>query len=189
MWRPDPEVEKLCLTCKDGQNPPTRAQEVCVRARACVWHRFFCQFFACWGSEWLSELLSRSLSVCVAAGAPCVCAGVWADVCYDRTSSVTVPLCFFRMATACSCVAPCRLSPFTARIWSPRFRRPSAAAAPWNQPTRSTFTFPVPRSTWHHQTETGPDLVEDGLHVDRQVSVRTAEATDDAEAEPLWTFF
>lgn len=30
-----------------------------------------------------------------------------------------------------------------------------------------------------------PDLAEDCLHVDRQVSVRTAEATDDAEAEPL----
>lgn len=36
MWRPDPEVEKLCLTCKEGQNPPTRAQEVCARARVCV---------------------------------------------------------------------------------------------------------------------------------------------------------
>lgn len=34
MWRPDPEVEKLCLTCKEGQNPQTRAQEVC--ARVCV---------------------------------------------------------------------------------------------------------------------------------------------------------
>lgn len=58
---------------------------------------------------------------------------------YDSISSVTVPLCFFRMVTACSCVTPWRLSPFTDRIWSPRFRRPSTAAAPWDTHRHESF--------------------------------------------------
>lgn len=98
-------------------------------------------FFACWEVQSSRFMMIRSprVKMCVidlhlSQVFLCVCvsvhAGVCVSVCYDRMFSVTVPLCFLRMATACSCVAPCRLSPFTDRIWSPRFRRPSTAAAP-----------------------------------------------------------
>lgn len=49
---------------------------------------------------------------------------------YDSTVSVTVPLVLFRMLTASSWETPSRVCPLTAMIWSPRFRRPSSAAAP-----------------------------------------------------------
>ena len=49
----------------------------------------------------------------------------------DSTVKTTVPLWRFRMATASSCVTPSRVSPLTAKIWSPRFNRPSSAAAPY----------------------------------------------------------
>lgn len=35
----------------------------------------------------------------------------------------------------------------------------------------------------------GPDLAEDGLDVDRQVSMRTSKAPDDAEAQTLGALF
>lgn len=68
MWRPDPEVEKLCLTCKEGQNPPTRAQEVCARARVCL-TPFLLSIFCVLGFRVVvqeSERVRRSRSsVCV----------------------------------------------------------------------------------------------------------------------------
>lgn len=50
---------------------------------------------------------------------------------YESTVRVTLPLVLFKMPTASSWVTPSKVCPFTAMIWSPRFRRPSSAAAPW----------------------------------------------------------
>lgn len=57
---------------------------------------------------------------------------------HDSTVRITVPVWRFRMATACSWVTPSRVSPLTAKIWSPRFNWPSSAAAPYKQ---ETFQF------------------------------------------------
>lgn len=62
---------------------------------------------------------------------------------HDSTDKITVPLWRFRMATACSWVTPSRVPPLTAKIWSPRFNRPSSAAAPYKQ---ETFQFNPGRS-------------------------------------------
>lgn len=61
--------------------------------------------------------------------APCV---------YGSTVRTTWPLLLFRISTASACVTPTRLSPFTARIWSPCFRRPSSTAAPCAHPQQPT---------------------------------------------------
>lgn len=52
--------------------------------------------------------------------------------------SATVPLASFRIYTASAWVSPASDSPFTSRIWSPRLRDPSRAAAPRS---KTLFTY------------------------------------------------
>lgn len=96
--------------------------------------------------------------------------------------SVTVPLVLFKMATASSCVTPSRLCPLTAMIWSPLFRRPSSAAAPWEQNPLEACPAAL---TAELTALSSAHLPEHGLDVDGQVSVGAAVAADDAEAQPV----
>ena len=59
---------------------------------------------------------------------------------HEMTVSSMSPVQLLRIATASSCVTSCSEKPFTARIWSPRFSRPSAAAAPCAYTKKQFFT-------------------------------------------------
>lgn len=85
--------------------------------------------------RWVSaEVASHPLRASSSYG--CSISILWSgSEAHDSTVRITVPLWRFRMATACSWVTPSRVSPLTAKIWSPRFNWPSSAAAPYKQET------------------------------------------------------
>lgn len=106
----------------------------------CCYEFSFCQTWrhtckVCWHFNWsifVDVLISLGVVRSVEKVVKMLCVCQYLHVCvYDSTVSVTVPLVLFRMPTASSCVTPSNVCPLTAIIWSPRFRRPSSAAAPW----------------------------------------------------------
>ena len=77
---------------------------------------------------------------------PCIHNETTTSAIYQEVSTCrfTVPLAFLSILTASSCVHPSRLCPLTDRIWSPRLRLPSSAAAPLEK----TFLTYIGRSPW-----------------------------------------
>lgn len=107
----------------------------------------------------------------------------WAMCVYDSTVSVTVPLVFFRIQTASSWVTPSKLWPLTAMIWSPRFRRPSSDAAPWN--THLWWSIYNASVLWDLFFIFYRYLAEDGFDVDGKVTMRAAKSTHNTEAQSI----
>lgn len=79
MWRPDPEVEKLCLKCKDGSRVRVTHQPVhrkCASVCVCL-TQFLLSIFCVLGFRvTIRVVLQESEHVRRTRSSVCVCAGV-----------------------------------------------------------------------------------------------------------------